>query len=938
MNKYLKLSLILQIFLAFFLLFPSESLAAAEGGPCDDLPVSECRTDSHPVSSPLNLCNSIYGPPQNSCNQAGDWNFEYATSCLICNKLTIAGPACNLYYVYQTTICSAADRCLGSDAGGGTGYNAEGKIAAGNCDASHYDGVNPITACVSGGWYKTCCKTQNSQITNQTVACKGQGPGISLCSANGGVTYTSPTTPPAGNGCPTPVPPVQCNISVGSGSPPAGVRIEVSGGTPASGSTPFTVNAPQGSSVTLTAPDALPGIAGSTFDRWEIRDGGTLTATRTTRATTIALNQTYCNRSATAYYNIPSKYYYCKVSDKSCAETFDSHPTKQDCETFLSTDLPGQTTGVCYSINDLSNCQTDCSAVGGNQTFYRCNNSNSCVSAGQYADQAACETSQQPPVTCYANSNCGNNECDSSYHQFYRCDGSNCKPAGRYKKKSECEAVYDAGKCYREDSACNNECGTTYWCNNANPNLCMSGATCPSGKSCKPSSCSTECSGKTEYWCDSNNQCQSGGSCPDLYKTTCKINSCPSQCSSPPARSVYYYCNADTNSCSSQQSTKEECEEEYGICYKQKSDCAEACEKSDPPSGDSKGKKDVSITLEVGPDCIPQNTSADSDDPDYEGIKLNWEVSMKGNVCDQDGLPKVAPPSDWSKCDEISEWQNKTPAGSGECDVAYGYLADWPDPPFSVVKSMGGLADVDPPPAVTKDYALGCQRDEYQCQWRRSCSYSCQKLCDLDCNHCVRKNPCVVADDDTEHKCCDSTCTDFQSELGLVHEGGYQFKKITLGVVQPFKSVDFGFYACEESNPVSGECISKGNLLTKLQRLTNQVFSLDWTAKTPDSGIPTRTKCRIEENGQSSSWSSPESGREVSGSKDFTYDDPASITYGLECENTYTKDLGCHVRVQAPSQIMEIKKPGVQETFSPSIFNRFSAFLANMGSAIRKEE
>ena len=909
MNKYLRDFLILQIFLAFFALFASESLATIEGGPCDDLPVGECRTDSHPVSSPLNLCNSIYGPPQNSCNQAGDWNFEYAISCKICNKFMVVEPACHLDYVYQTTTCSVADRCLGSNAGGGTGYNAEGKIAAGNCDASHYDGVNPITACVSGGWYKTCCKTQNSQITNQTVACKGQGPGISLCLANGGVTYTSPTTPPAGNGCPTPVPPAQCNILVESGFPPAGVHIEVSGGSPTAGNTSFLVNATKGSSVSLTALASLPD--GSVFDHWVVFGASKPQGVKTVN---FSLNDSNCNNgSATAYYNVPSKYYYCKVSNKSCTQTSNLYLTKEACEASLSANLPGQTTGVCYSINDLSSCQTDCSTAGSNQTFYRCNDSNSCVSAGQYADQAACETSAG--VTCYADSNCGS-RCGSNYFQFYRCDGSNCKPAGRYKKTSECEAAYGAGNCYKKDSACNNECGGTtyYWCTNSNPNLCVSGATCPS-RTCLTTGCPSACSSGNQYWCDANNQCQSGQSCPSQYQATCKINNCPSQCSSPPPRSVYYYCNADTNSCSSQQSTKEECEEEYGICYKQKSDCAEACEKSDPQSGGSEGEEDVSITLEVEPKCVPQNTSLDSDDPDYEGIKLNWEVSMKGNVCDQDGL-SVNLPSDWSKCDEISEWQNKTPAGSGECNVAYGYLADWPNPPFSVVKSMDGLADVDPPPAVTKDYALGCKRDEYQCQWRRSCSYSCQKLCDLDCNHCVRKNPCVVADNDTEHKCCDSTCTDFQSESGLIHEGGYQFKKITLGVVQP---VDF--IRSLIADPL------------KLFRDTKETSKtrLSWGASAEDSDVNTVIKCTPSATGDDHGWQNILDSKNKSGSEEL--EPEKTTTYSLICRNRRATDSTCYTSKESePPQTVEVfKKKEIKED-APSSLRLFQNLLSFVGA------
>jgi len=701
----------------------------------------------------------------------------------------------------------------------------------------------------------------------------------------------------------------QCSVSISSSGVPAGVHIEVSGGSPTAGNTSFLVNATKGSSVSLTALASLPD--GSVFDHWVVFGASKPQGVKTVN---FSLNDSNCNNgSATAYYNVPSKYYYCKVSNKSCTQTSNLYLTKEACEASLSANLPGQTTGVCYSINDLSSCQTDCSTAGSNQTFYRCNDSNSCVSAGQYADQAACETSAG--VTCYADSNCGS-RCGSNYFQFYRCDGSNCKPAGRYKKTSECEAAYGAGNCYKKDSACNNECGGTtyYWCTNSNPNLCVSGATCPS-RTCLTTGCPSACSSGNQYWCDANNQCQSGQSCPSQYQATCKINNCPSQCSSPPPRSVYYYCNADTNSCSSQQSTKEECEEEYGICYKQKSDCAEACEKSDPQSGGSEGEEDVSITLEVEPKCVPQNTSLDSDDPDYEGIKLNWEVSMKGNVCDQDGL-SVNLPSDWSKCDEISEWQNKTPAGSGECNVAYGYLADWPNPPFSVVKSMDGLADVDPPPAVTKDYALGCKRDEYQCQWRRSCSYSCQKLCDLDCNHCVRKNPCVVADNDTEHKCCDSTCTDFQSESGLIHEGGYQFKKITLGVVQP---VDF--IRSLIADPL------------KLFRDTKETSKtrLSWGASAEDSDVNTVIKCTPSATGDDHGWQNILDSKNKSGSEEL--EPEKTTTYSLICRNRRATDSTCYTSKESePPQTVEVfKKKEIKED-APSSLRLFQNLLSFVGA------
>jgi len=836
-------------------------------------------------------CQQKLGSPPipNSCS-TDTWQFNYYTGCQkrICQKEGFAGsPTCTktFSYRYSYTQCSALDRCKGAITAG-SGSDPAGKIVPGICDASKYDGHNSQSACVSGGWYKTCCKTDASgQYTGAVSACQS-----GLCPGNNteiNADYIL-NPPPPGNGCPVASPPEEYTLSVSavcSLSNASEVSLSENISTClGSGTTTFsktTSTAQPQCQVSAPPESQTPGGIKCSFSQWRINDSVK------TNPASFPLNSDYPLITAKAIY----------VQNPQCSDGIDN-------------DGDGK---IDYPADPHCSDKNDNDESDGNQTFYRCNDSNSCVSAGQYANQAACETSAGG--TCYIGNTC-NGECGSGYSQFYRCDGSNCKPAGRYKKTSECEAAYGAGNCYKKDSACNNECGGTtyYWCTNSNPNLCVSGATCPS-RTCLTTGCPSACSSGNQYWCDANNQCQSGQSCPSQYQATCKINNCPSQCSSPPPRSVYYYCNADTNSCSSQQSTKEECEEEYGICYKQKSDCAEACEKSDPQSGGSEGEEDVSITLEVEPKCVPQNTSLDSDDPDYEGIKLNWEVSMKGNVCDQDGL-SVNLPSDWSKCDEISEWQNKTPAGSGECNVAYGYLADWPNPPFSVVKSMDGLADVDPPPAVTKDYALGCKRDEYQCQWRRSCSYSCQKLCDLDCNHCVRKNPCVVADNDTEHKCCDSTCTDFQSESGLIHEGGYQFKKITLGVVQP---VDF--IRSLIADPL------------KLFRDTKETSKtrLSWGASAEDSDVNTVIKCTPSATGDDHGWQNILDSKNKSGSEEL--EPEKTTTYSLICRNRRATDSTCYTSKESePPQTVEVfKKKEIKED-APSSLRLFQNLLSFVGA------
>lgn len=142
-----------------------------------------------PEEVPMADCIDYGGiQPQNQCFQ-NPWRFYYAARCIA--SPIGPGPACDFSYEYEYNNCDTSDRCYGSDTGA-SGYDSAGRVIPGICSASSYDGVNPNSACVSGGWYKQCC---SSGLYYPTTYCSaGICPAGQITSAGTTSCNTAPVT------------------------------------------------------------------------------------------------------------------------------------------------------------------------------------------------------------------------------------------------------------------------------------------------------------------------------------------------------------------------------------------------------------------------------------------------------------------------------------------------------------------------------------------------------------------------------------------------------------------------------------------------------------------------------------------------------------------------------------------------------------------------
>ncbi len=188
-----------------------------------------CSNPSNCTAGGVNYSNCANGPiivpdsycggssPQNRCVTSGSdiWTFYFDAKCIGVHSEDARGQSiCSYTYEWKQQNCSAADRCEDPSVGnipgsaggaGGTGSNTSGHVLAGKCVESAYDGRDPKTACVSGGWYKTCCSANGSYPV--TACSAGTCPNGRITTA--GVTSCSdltPTTtpPPPASSPPTP--------------------------------------------------------------------------------------------------------------------------------------------------------------------------------------------------------------------------------------------------------------------------------------------------------------------------------------------------------------------------------------------------------------------------------------------------------------------------------------------------------------------------------------------------------------------------------------------------------------------------------------------------------------------------------------------------------------------------------------------------------------
>ena len=167
--------LFIPIFLFFFLLTPKTSFAN---------PIVDCTYATWLDGSKNYTIAGIeckQNSPATFCDRA-NWKFYYNPTCTNVSfgctyedwlsSPTILCPGSEEIpqadCTWSTTQCSSADRCYGATGGGGTGYDSLGRVLAGDCNEAAYDGSNPNTACVNGGWYKQCCSAGG---VSPTVAC-----------------------------------------------------------------------------------------------------------------------------------------------------------------------------------------------------------------------------------------------------------------------------------------------------------------------------------------------------------------------------------------------------------------------------------------------------------------------------------------------------------------------------------------------------------------------------------------------------------------------------------------------------------------------------------------------------------------------------------------------------------------------------------------------
>ncbi len=174
--------------------------------------------DCNSTSGALYYATCNQNNPQDYCDTS-TWTFYYNPQCsravydtTYANWGNSTGTAdC----AWQSNNCSTADRCQDSSpgvnnvplgvpgpaGGGGTGTNTQGIILPGICDLSNVSVVNgqvtnPNAACVSGGFYKTCCPGTAPSNTCLNGSCPyGQitGPNVTTCPS-------TPTPTPTANG------------------------------------------------------------------------------------------------------------------------------------------------------------------------------------------------------------------------------------------------------------------------------------------------------------------------------------------------------------------------------------------------------------------------------------------------------------------------------------------------------------------------------------------------------------------------------------------------------------------------------------------------------------------------------------------------------------------------------------------------------------------
>ena len=189
--------LFIPIFLFFFLLTPKTSFAN---------PIVDCTYatwDDGGKNFTIGGVECQQAQPANFCDRS-QWKFYYNPQCVNIrfnctfdewlSSSTMACPEQGMPQAncsWSQTQCSSADRCYGATGGGGTGYDSEGRVLAGDCNENAYDGANPNTACVNGGWYKSCCSSgggyPNTYCSNGSCPAGSiTSAGVISCSGGGG--------------------------------------------------------------------------------------------------------------------------------------------------------------------------------------------------------------------------------------------------------------------------------------------------------------------------------------------------------------------------------------------------------------------------------------------------------------------------------------------------------------------------------------------------------------------------------------------------------------------------------------------------------------------------------------------------------------------------------------------------------------------------------
>lgn len=210
----MKITAFLFFLIALFFLKTSITFAGiynSSTNTCKGTSATDCTTFDEATGQPIPLstCQTNTGqpPPPNVCFQV-PWTFQY-TVCEACPIPAVVGDRCTFDYQFKTNACDSNDRCFGATTGGtgfdpaGPGSQDGGRVVPGICSASSFDGTNPQSACISGGWYKTCCSVGGNYPT--TSCSSGVCPQGQITLANVTTCTTAAATPPP------PTPPPLCN-------------------------------------------------------------------------------------------------------------------------------------------------------------------------------------------------------------------------------------------------------------------------------------------------------------------------------------------------------------------------------------------------------------------------------------------------------------------------------------------------------------------------------------------------------------------------------------------------------------------------------------------------------------------------------------------------------------------------------------------------------